>query len=130
MRNRWVYPSFGIQWENKSSPCFSFFSFYFVPPTFLPFFSLYGLHSLFSKFKIHAPTIHFLFAHPPALLEQWNDNQYKNRPGEAMRARRTCFVWEVSVLCTQNVRLTSHHSVLFLSFSFWPLKLGLPIYLK
>ena len=69
MRSRWVYPSSGIQWENKSSPCFSFFSFYFVPPTFLPFFSLYGLHSLFSKFKIHTPTIHFLFAHPPALLE-------------------------------------------------------------
>ena len=72
----------------------------------------------FQKFKIHplsvfvcAPHCPFLFAH--TLLACWNSGMATKTKIVQRRACRTCFVWEVSVLYTKNVRLTIHHSVLF-----------------
>ena len=98
-----------IQWKTKwslSSP------FFFLPSSF------YSLHSLFSKIKnppiirpcVRPPLSVFVYTHSTASLEQWNDNQDKI---VQRRALRICFVWEVSVLYTRNVRLTIYHSVLF-----------------
>ena len=120
-----------------SSPLFFFFYFLFSsPPLFFFFFPPFMDSTLyFKKFKIHplsilvcAPHCPFLFAH--TLLPRWNSGMTTKTKIVQVRACQTCFMWEVSVLCTQNIHLTIHHFDLFLSFSFWPLKLGLPIFLK
>ena len=88
------------------------------PPLFFLPSSFYSLHSLFSKIQnppvicacVRTPLSIFVCTHFTAPLEQWNDNQDKI---VQRRARRICFVWEVSVLYTRNVRLTIYHSVLF-----------------
>ena len=94
-----------------------FFSFFILPP-------LSSLHSLFSKIFFSDPRTYylFLFAHP--LLLDWNRGMITKTKILQLRARRTCLVWEVSVPCTQNVRLTIHHSVLYFVPFFFTTKAG------
>ena len=117
MRNRWVYPSSGIQWKKKNGLLvfLSFFLFLLYSP--LP---LYGLHSLFSNFKNPRPYNPFLFAH--TLLTGWNSEMTTKTKIVQLRARRTCLVWEVSVHYTQNV-----HLIIWFCFVlfFWTTKAGL-----
>ena len=112
MRNRWDYPSSRIPWENKSSPCFSFFSFYSLSPP-PPFSSpLYGLPSLFLNSKsTHYP---FLCAHPticfclhtlycPAGTVEWQPRQKSCRRG-------TPDLLRVGGVCPLYSKCISHHS--------------------
>ena len=100
--------------------------FFFFPPFPLVIFVL--IWSPLSVFQIQNPRTHypFLFAHTLLhLLEQWNDNQDKNRAEEG-----TSDLLSVGGVCPLYPKYTSHRSILFLSFTFLPLKLDLPIYLK
>ena len=122
MRNRSVPPSSGIQWKTNGLPIFLFF---------FPFYSLFPPYMVSTPSFQNSKSTHLLSIFClHTLLPRWNSGMTTKIKIVQVRARWTCFMWEVFVLCTQNVRLTIHHSVLFLSFSFLPLKLGFPIYLK
>ena len=100
--------------ENKKMVSLFFFSFF--PPFLLLSIPPYFVSTLyFQNIKIHTPTIHFLFAHPPAPLEQWNDNEDKNCASEG-----TLDLLCVGGVCPLYPKCMSHHSpfcfVFFLFF--------------